>query len=94
MGNHCLPVSSLFIANSVIFFYQEAKDKLKEINKGVTMVNEVSKQVAVFFCEDQAKFELKKFLITIKTFFDQVHRCQKVHNLKIVSKPKLSSFRF
>ena len=72
-----------FICVLCIFFFQAAKKKAQELDSGLAEINDLTKQLAQYFCEDEGKLKLQELLSLFKTFCDQLITAKKVKRKKL-----------
>lgn len=65
-------------ADNVLFNFQGALEKTKKLVEGITDIHNLTKQLALYFCEDEGKLKLQELLSLFKTFCDQLVKAKKV----------------
>ncbi|XP_068701516.1 inverted formin-2-like isoform X1 [Montipora foliosa] len=58
-------------------FMEAAKKKAQELDSGLAEINDLTKQLAQYFCEDEGKLKLQELLSLFKTFCDQLITAKK-----------------
>lgn len=52
--------------------------EVEGLEAGIEGINELTKKVAEYFCEDEKKLKLQEILNLFKTFCDQLNKAKKV----------------
>lgn len=67
-----------FFADNILFICQGALEKTKKLDEGIAEIHNLTKQLALYFCEDEGKLKLQELLSLFKTFCDQLVKAKKV----------------
>ncbi|XP_078369378.1 LOW QUALITY PROTEIN: inverted formin-2-like [Oculina patagonica] len=65
------------IAKQFSEFTENALEKAKKLEEGITQIHNLTKQLAMYFCEDEGKLKLQELLSLFKTFCDQLVKAKK-----------------
>lgn len=68
-----------FCTVNILFNFQGALEKTKKLEDGITEIHNLTKQLALYFCEDEGKLKLQELLSLFKTFCDQLVKAKKVN---------------
>ena len=60
------------------FRRQESLDKVKELEAGVQEIHALTKDLALYFCEDESQIKLQDVLNLFKTFCEQLEKAKTV----------------
>ena len=52
---------------------------MKKLDEGIAEIHNLTKQLALYFCEDEGKLKLQELLSLFKTFCDQLVNAKKVN---------------
>ena len=63
----------------IVNHLQGALEKAKQLEEGITEIHSLTKQLAMYFCEDEGKLKLQELLSLFKTFGDQLNKAKKVN---------------
>ena len=59
-------------------FLQEATEEMALLNGKLEVVQEKTKQIATYFCEDGSKFKLEGLLMELNAFISELEEAKKV----------------
>ncbi|XP_078330126.1 inverted formin-2-like [Crassostrea virginica] len=65
------------VQNQLKTFAQEAKEKLTSLDEGLQRISKLTKQLAVYFCEEEKNFNIDECISNLSMFCDNIQRCQK-----------------
>jgi len=57
---------------------QTAADELRELQRDVTELDQLRREIGEYFCEDETTFKLDDCIKTFSTFFDHFHKAIEV----------------
>ena len=58
--------------------FQDALSDLTKLQSGLKQCRDLTKQLALHFCEDQEKFQLQECMQIFSGFCDKIKQCEKV----------------
>ena len=68
----------------IVNHLQGALEKAKQLEEGITEIHSLTKQLAMYFCEDEGKLKLQELLSLFKTFGDQLNKAKKVNKTLVL----------
>lgn len=76
------------VKNQLKTFVQDAEEEIKQMEKGMKKISELSKKLASHYCENEKSFKVEELVETMKTFCSKVQQCQKENEQRRIQEEK------